>query len=224
MRFSLRHTRLLSRTMACVAGCLMFVSRVNGQDPAARGKNDLHLRIEVNQSSFHAGQPILLRLTLLNASGHPTTHESGSHTGLARIRVYDSNGKEIPMTGRPLGGRVGGAPHTLKASGELPVSKSGFPERVWLDLRDWGYELWTPGSYTLADPGLSSNRVKITVLERSPATDSAAIAQDYYRRRKEDVQQIHAGKARTGDTRAAVMARVDSIRAWKEARDSLHKE
>jgi hypothetical protein len=222
MRFLSLDANLLRRTMASVAGCLMLASSVNGQETAGRVKNDLHLRIEVHQSSFHAGEPILLRLTLVNVSDHPTILPSGSHTGIVQILVYDSAGQEIRLTGQRIGGRRGGAPHMLKPGGEAPVSYSGPPVVEWFDLRDWGYDLWKPGSYTIADPGHSSNRVRITVVERIPGTDSAAIAKVYYESRNAGVQRTGAGTVR--DTREAALARLDSIRAWKEARDSSRKQ
>jgi hypothetical protein len=222
MRF-LSLARRMRRTVAFVAGCLMSASGVNGQQAAGRVKSDLQLRIEANGSSFHAGEPILLRLTVVNASDHPTELGARNHTGLAEISVYDSTGKELQVTGQPIGGRGGGPPHTLEAGSEIRFAYPGYPEG-WFDLRDWGFELWKPGSYTIADPWLNSNRVRITVVERLPGTDSAAIAQDYYDRRKAGYPPHRPDTARAVDTRAAAWAKMDSIRAWKQARDSSRKE
>jgi hypothetical protein len=224
MRFLSLDAKLSRRTIAWVAWYVMVAPSANAQESAGRVQSDLRLRIEVNESSFHAGEPILLRLTLVNVSDHPTMLASGNHTGMALISVYDSTGKEIRVTVSPIGGRIRGPSHMLEPGGEIPIAYQGAPGGQWFDLRDWGYELWQPGSYTIADLGRSSNRVQITVLERIPGTDSAAITQAYYSRRKADIQQTRSGTVPASDTREAAWARMDSIRAWKQARDSSRKE
>jgi hypothetical protein len=122
------------------------------QGASRRSGRDVHLRIETNQAAYHVGDSIAVRLTLRNISASPVRFVADPPVVQARLQVYDGEGRLVePTLPRPLQ-RSSGRPVTLKAGGSMTL---GSNDQAWLNLRDWGYDLRTPGRYTITGlPGV----------------------------------------------------------------------
>lgn len=143
------------------------------QEPL-RSARDVDLNIEVQKSTYRVGDSIDVRVTLRNRSARTLRYYSGLGSQGVALRVLDGEGRQIrPNLPQELVfGRLGPL-DSLGPHGEsIRVSKSG---QEWVNLRDWKYDLRTPGTYTLvgfpviAGPRLTmdttwrSKRVTITI-------------------------------------------------------------
>jgi hypothetical protein len=124
---------------------------------AAQGNNhssarDVHLRIETDRPTYHVGDSIAVRLTLRNVSAAAVRYVSDPPVVQARLRVYDAAGQLVePSLPRPLL-HSSARPVTLKAGESVTLS---WQKHEWLNLRDRGYDLRTPGRFTIAGlPGV----------------------------------------------------------------------
>jgi hypothetical protein len=157
-----------------MAFLVLATANLGAQEPGRRSARDVHLRIETDRPTYRVGDSIAVRLALRNVSPLPVRYVSAPPVVQARLRVYDTNGRQV----RPA------FPHVLQRSGARPVTlKAGeavtlkWVSGEWLNLRDWGYELRVPGRYTIVGlPGVvgpelapdyetvRSNRATITIL------------------------------------------------------------
>ncbi len=111
---------------------------------------DVRLEIETDHASYQVGDSIMVRVTLHNTSDHPVLYQSGTFTAMADLRVIDETGRVIPPPGLPFGAESSGPLRTFPPGGSLTlVFWKAPPRREWLNLRDWGYELRTPGRYKI---------------------------------------------------------------------------
>jgi hypothetical protein len=118
---------------------------VKGPTYSAR---DVHLRVESRKSSYQAGDSINLRLTLRNVTDHDVTWGAKPDPLMALVTVVDSDGQEVKPTLVPSMPPGGGGLASLGAGQELTLKSSKGKE--WMNLRDWGYDLRTPGTYTIS--------------------------------------------------------------------------
>lgn len=149
----------LARLSALVA--VTFIVPASGlyaQVAKRSSLRDAHVILQTDQSSYHSGDSIRVRLTLRNVSSHSVRFPPISLPGLVRLQVYDADGNRI-KPGAPLYTSGGGGPNWDLDPGEERTLK-GWTGHEWLNLRDWwGYGLRAPGQYTiigipmLAGPG-----------------------------------------------------------------------
>lgn len=142
------------RRLALLSAVLLLGAAANAvaQGTHRRSARDVHLRIETDRPAYHVGDSIALRLTLRNVSAAAVRFVSDPPAVQARLQVYDAEGRLVqPAFPRPLQ-RSSGRPFTLKAGESVTLR---WQNRDWLNLRDWGYDLRTPGQYTIAGlPGV----------------------------------------------------------------------
>jgi hypothetical protein len=153
-------------------GC---AAALHGQEPARASARGVHLRIETDRPTYHVGDTIRVRLTLQNRSGAAVEYNSQPPIVQARLRVLDAAGVPVPPgPSRAAQDLPSTRPVTI-AAGQKSTLR--WLDREWLSLEDWGYDLRTPGRYTIvgvpgvAGPALTpdyetvrSNRATITIL------------------------------------------------------------
>jgi hypothetical protein len=134
----------------------LLASTLTAQQPFPfLGADDVFLRIQIDRPTYHVGDSILVRVTVRNVSGHTlVSYPPLSWTVpvyVAPMQVYDSGGHEVtpkyppwqPFSFRSL------KPDSLKDGEELTL----FLGTQWLNLRRfWGYDLPTPGRYSIQTP------------------------------------------------------------------------
>ena len=144
-------------------------------------------RIESNKLVYQVGEPIKLRLTLINKSSEELFVPGDAPYGLVNLAVFDFRGRPLPPTGwRGIICGCGGVPSgTTLDPGKPLVAWFDDPEshwtlREWADIRLWGYNIKQPGTYTLVAtpniravgsgeefnnaPAQVSNKVSITIM------------------------------------------------------------
>ncbi len=162
--------------VAWAAVLLMPFSSLRAQTPMRHSAREVHARIETDRSTYRVGDSIRVRIVLRNVSNHEVKFSGGMATSLVRLQVTNEEGKQVVPTvqGRP--GTIG-AISTLGAGSELKLTS--FPgSQEWMNLRDWGYQLGTPGRYVIlcmprvGGPALASdtrtkrsNEVTITIAQ-----------------------------------------------------------
>jgi hypothetical protein len=153
-------------------------SSSSAQKPAWATARDFRLRIETDHSDYHVGDSILVRLTLLNVSSHTVAFFGASATGLTQLLVSSEDGHRIGTTlprvdhiwwGRTCdldpGQEVGLPGQERTNRGEL--TGRGL---VWVNLRYWGYDIRSPGEYTIVGMPL--------VFEVNPEHPRSLLGQD----------------------------------------------
>jgi hypothetical protein len=138
---------------------LMGVASLSAQASGRASARAVHLQIETERSEYHVGDIIRVRVTVHNTSGAAVEYVSQPPTSQARLRVLAADGHRLPA------GPSGAAqdlpstrPVTLPAGGHYALSWLG---KEWLDLRDWGYDLRTPGQYTIVGvPGVGGPNLR----------------------------------------------------------------
>ncbi|HEY8259376.1 MAG TPA: hypothetical protein VIG08_17085 [Gemmatimonadales bacterium] len=138
---------------------------------------DIHLTIEPRQTTFQAGSPVEVRLTLTNQSEHELRYVDLPPFYLTSLRVYDAGGHEAELTDWQPVTMISGPspPIILLGPGETTIIRDWGRHDEWLDLKYWRYDLRNPGTYTIvgvpmvagptltADTSVRSNRAEITV-------------------------------------------------------------
>ncbi len=115
-------------------------------------------RIESEKSVYLVGEPIMVRLTLINRSGRELFVWPSAPYAMSTLEVFNATGKPLRSTGSegeicPAG--CGGHPYTIKLSPRKPVvveyddRYSHWALREWADVRRWGYNIRQTGDYTL---------------------------------------------------------------------------
>lgn len=142
--------RILTLILVGVLPAASLVQAQQGEYTDTRmGARDMQLHLEVQQATYKLGEPTRVRLTLRNTFNHPILIMDGSPSIIVPLHIFDAHGHEIKpaavgfmSTGRGLVPIAPNTEVTLKIHGQ-----------EWLDLRDFGYDLRTPGSYTIVrDP------------------------------------------------------------------------
>lgn len=127
----------------------------------------VRLKIEARQPQFRSGDPVEVRLTLHNTSGHLVRYISGMPLGEVVLIVIDSSGREVSKTkAQPLifGGVV---PDTIAPHGSITLYDRA-KDTEWFDLLNWRYDLREPGNYTIRGrPTISGPRLKRDATMRS---------------------------------------------------------
>ena len=135
-------------TLACAA-ILLPRHAAADSPPAAGGRStaDISLVIQSEKSSYHAGDPVVIRVGLTNTSATPITVDEETPWSGSVLLITDENGAPIAT-----------ATHKDSATPAPAQAISIDPKQtVWLSwnakdywsLDHWGYVLDKPGTYTI---------------------------------------------------------------------------
>jgi hypothetical protein len=145
---------------------------VTAQTSDRPGPPEIRVRIEVEQAAYEVGDSIRLRVTLQNVSSRDLQVLGRGTAFFVELVVSDANGSRIEprLPDHHRVQQAGGPARTWKAQTDLPVGGG-----KWIDLSYWGYELKSPGEYTITGipvvlslsletaATVSSNEVRITL-------------------------------------------------------------
>ena len=142
-------------------------------------------RLESNKPVYRVGQPIMLRLTLINRTTHDIFFFPGAPYTISDLKVFNAEGTLVPSLGAQheiCAAGCGGHPYTVKLDPGKPVivefndRESHWALREWADIRRWGYDLRTAGSYSLvAFPKVTALSVGTSEFTTLPADKSNKI-------------------------------------------------
>lgn len=134
---------------------------------------DIRLQIETRRSTFRAGDPIEVRLSVHNQSAHIVRYIRTAVRYQAELSVLDAREKPVERVARQPVIIARAVTDSLQAGRTLTLSDG--KGREWFNLLDWSYDLSRPGTYTIVgvpdvtgpkltrDTTLRSNRVTITI-------------------------------------------------------------
>jgi TonB family protein len=171
------------------------------QAAAASTKSGIILvRIETNATEYKVGEPIWLRVALINKSSHELyLNGAPAPFQITDLTIVDARGHRLPSLPKPSKDSMIGN-SGMEFRQPLPPGKpvymwyndpySHWALREWADVRHWGYHIGQPGEYTLvasptlyvggaggiifkASPSDKSNKVRVTAI-RGRATNFAA--------------------------------------------------
>lgn len=131
---------------------LAETSTVTTQLPTRSGV--FHIRLDPDRSVYVVGEPIQLRLTIVNATAQYYAVHWAPPWQQCRLLVADSKGQMLTSMGRRGGNTTSGRnvmefPPGRSLVAEYPDPKAAFKGLQWADLNYWGYSLTTPGDYTI---------------------------------------------------------------------------
>lgn len=141
-----------------------------------RSARDIHLTIEPRRTTFQAGFPVEVRLTLTNQSGHKIRYVPLPFFYQVKLRAYDASGHEAKRSEWQAATMISGpTPPEILGPGESMTLRDGSRDYEWLDLKYWQYDSLEPGTYTIvgipmvagptltADTSVRSNRAQISI-------------------------------------------------------------
>jgi hypothetical protein len=108
----------------------------------------ISIRLESNRTTYRRGEPIKLRLMLVNNTNkYYAIMQVATPWWLCHLSIRDAHGQSIRMTLNRLGvSGNGDIMYTLPPDGSVPAL-SGL--QAWTDLNSWGYALSRSGDYTI---------------------------------------------------------------------------
>jgi hypothetical protein len=140
-----------------IVACSAFVGLLGlgfaGSAEAQQGVSSMEIRLESDRATYRMGEPVTLRLTLINASSHAIRMRPSTPSGAAKLVVLDAHGKKVEPNLWPSFHFAGGPHITVQPGEHLPVR--GINGET-ISLTEWGYDLREPGKYTIVaiPPGL----------------------------------------------------------------------
>jgi hypothetical protein len=168
---ALRRQILFSGFLLPLAAEALVAQQVpEGRKPEPRAR-DVRLLIETDRTIYRVGDTIRVRVSMVNTSDQRILfYADGTETELI-VRATD--GQVVRPGGQQMPASTSGMPAQLLPHQTAPW---GWREDDWQYLSDWGFQLRTPGRYTLRGlprlsyPGLvpdhktvRSNTVTITI-------------------------------------------------------------
>lgn len=145
--------RLSSAGESISAGVIAFglafvglATDLGAQESGGQIPRGARLRIETSRSTYHSGDSIAVRLTLINPSSQPLKVLHLTPMAIASLVVMDAAGREIEPTAATAFHFSSGPPSILAPNSEVTIRGRG---GEWVNLRDWGYDLRSPGEYTI---------------------------------------------------------------------------
>jgi hypothetical protein len=162
---------LVSFCLLSLAAAVLHSQESPGPGQAKRYARDVHLLIETDRTIYRVGDTIRVRVSMVNTSDQRILFfADGTETELI-VRAAD--GQVVKPGGQQMPASTSGMPAMLLPHQTAPW---GWREDDWQYLSDWGFQLQTPGRYTirglprLTYPGLEpdhetvrSNTVTITL-------------------------------------------------------------
>jgi hypothetical protein len=150
-------------SLSCAAAVLLHASYVDAQQVTVRA-GVIAAQLDSNKVIYHVGEPIMLRLTLMNKTSQRINFVHGAPYYMSDLEVFDTKGKAVSAT-------IGRGPcwcqgtiSSVRLEPGKPVvveyNDPGITERqgagyvvgalrAWADVKYWGYVLQQPGSYTI---------------------------------------------------------------------------
>jgi hypothetical protein len=150
MRYSAIFGRSGCRTFAVLAVCCMALTpRVAGADAQAGGRStgDVSLVIQSEKSTYHTGDPVVIRVGLTNTSATPITLDEETPWGGSVLLITDQSGAPIATVNH----KDSSAPaqvHTISIDPKQTVWLRWDSKDYW-PIDHWGYKLDQPGTYTI---------------------------------------------------------------------------
>jgi hypothetical protein len=158
------HRWLLSG-LTCAAAVLLYApyTYVHAQELPVR-PGLIAAQLDSNKAVYHVGEPIMLRLTLINRTSQKIDFAHGAPYYMSDLEVVDTEGKVVSATiGRGpcwCQGTISsvrldrGRPVVVEYNDPRITEREGLGYavgalRAWADIKDWGYVLQQPGTYTI---------------------------------------------------------------------------
>ena len=139
---------------------LWFRSAVIGPGPPLPARCCIiETRLESNKAVYHVGEPIMLRVTLINRSEQRIYFLPVAPYSM-KLGVADGSGKQLVSSGARGPYLAEGRPLTIPLD-PGKAAATGYndpriheahvvaPWREWEDVKDWGYDLTQAGAYTI---------------------------------------------------------------------------
>jgi hypothetical protein len=171
---------------AVVALLPLFESSVHAQRFPVRS-GVITARLESNKSVYQVGEPIELRLTLINRTGQTVFFVHAAPYGLSHLEVFSAKGK-APSGGRRAPSSGAAMVRSIPLYSGRPIVVKYYPRErqgrgyvygpltEWADISDWGYVLEHPGNYTLiASLSVAAVGTRGSFFTTSPADKSNAV-------------------------------------------------
>ena len=165
------------RTFVLATAFLAPASTPEAQAPASECWAAMDLRIQTERSTYKVGEPIRVRVTLRNMSGHRVETILEITPPLPPCEFLTVQGEPSTRTIPGVPGRLRGPALRMDAGTEVILRG---PDRTsWINLQDWGYSLQEPGRYEISgfteaigwtpNPTVpeSSNRVEFSITPRT---------------------------------------------------------
>jgi hypothetical protein len=146
----------------CVSSFLVIATAAYAQSTVVDGGRGVSARVEVDRAIYQAGQPISIRLTLTNTSGHSFCWLATGPAGLVDVQIYDADGRKIEPT-LPSAGHMGSGPMRTWMTGDEVHLTTG-DDGGWIGVSLWGYDVRSPGKYRVVvipivgDPNIAPSR------------------------------------------------------------------
>jgi hypothetical protein len=115
------------------------------QQPSAAPGRDIRATVETDRTTYHAGDPIRVRISLTNVSNRPITFSPAPPWAVVRL-VAARGGQAVQTNHKPWGDPGDGIATTLEAHQTVVWNRNN---AEWFPLEAWGYELQEPGTYTI---------------------------------------------------------------------------
>jgi hypothetical protein len=163
MRFSSFRAAIGAITFA-ITSLNLWLGSIAAQTP----RDGPQLRIQLSASNFRAGDPIPIRLTLVNQSPDSQYVASLPPQALVKLYVYNNSGDEVRPIPRTINTMIMRPPRAVPPGGKLTLRSR---EGEWLDLRDWGYDIRVPGKYTITTSPRSADGLRTDVAGGTKSTD-----------------------------------------------------
>lgn len=147
---SLKHLAIVLIPLVLAANAAAAQSGRVKQPTMDLAATDLRLRIETERTTYHVGDQIRVRLTLVNSSARTILVPPTNAPNMAVLLVYDGAGHKVaptvPLPLRPFSG----PPTRLEPQAEMVLPGPSVAQGEWVSLQDFGYDLKSPGNYAVA--------------------------------------------------------------------------
>lgn len=108
--------------------------------------------LESERSTYHAGEPVRLRVALHNTAAVPVSFVPLPAQLLVKLIITRQDGTEVPKRWSGGGGGTSGVTSTTLEPGQTWVVRAWLVRAdttAWQPLNYWGYDLREPGHYTV---------------------------------------------------------------------------
>jgi hypothetical protein len=144
---SLHARRALWALAVCCAALTPRVAVADTAPAGGRSTADVSLVIQAQKGSFHAGDPVVIRVGLTNTSATPITLDEETPWGGSVLLITDGNGAPIATVAHK-DATTPAQVHTVSIDPKQTVWLTWDSKQYW-PLDHWGYVLDKPGTYTI---------------------------------------------------------------------------
>ena len=150
MRYSAIFGFLGFRVFVMLAiGCMLLPPVVARADaaPGGRSTSDVSLVIQAQKSTYHTGDPVVIRVGLTNTSATPITLDEETPWGGSVLLITDGSGAPIATVAHKDSAAPAQA-HTISIDPKQTIWLQWDSKDSW-PIDHWGYKLDQPGTYTI---------------------------------------------------------------------------